>query len=62
MNCTHCGEEKDDVEERYSYGVYAGKLCITCCYSYRDHCGIDQGQGSPEDLEAMGETYWEEDY
>lgn len=60
MRCTKCSKEKTDVEERYSYGVYAGRLCTKCCYSYRDHCGIDGPQGSPEELEAMGEQYWED--
>lgn len=59
--CTRCGEEKTDVEERYSYGVYAGRLCLECCFTYTDHCGIDQLQGSPRELEEMGETYWEEE-
>jgi hypothetical protein len=43
-NCTSCGEERDDVERRYSFGFYAGRLCEDCCLHYRDHCGIDQPQ------------------
>jgi len=56
-NCTGCGEERDDVEERYSFGVYAGKLCLPCCSKYRDNCGEERedgsggGQGDPADLE-----------
>jgi hypothetical protein len=39
--CTRCGEEKDDVNRRYSFGVYAGNLCDKCAYeSYSDHCGL----------------------
>lgn len=61
--CTKCGQYKPgQVKGRYSFGVYAGRLCKACCKGYRDHCGIDQQQGSPSELEAMGETYWEEDY
>ena len=48
--CTSCGEERDDVERRYSFGFYAGRLCEDCCRHYRDHCGIDQPQGAVEDL------------
>ena len=59
--CTRCGKVKPDVEERYSFGVYAGRLCTECCFGYRDHCGIDQEQGRPEVLELEGETYWEEE-
>lgn len=58
--CSRCGQEPGDIEERYSYGVYAGRLCRKCCLEYRDHCGIDGRQGQPEELEAMGETYWED--
>ena len=59
MKCNYCHEERinNDIEERYSFGVYAGKMCTDCCYGYRDHCGIDQPQGSPNDLD---EQYWED--
>ena len=60
--CFGCAQERDDVEERYSFGVYAGKLCVPCCMKYRDHCGIDQDQGLPSDLEELGEVYYQEDY
>jgi hypothetical protein len=62
--CRKCGEEKDTVEEQYSYGVYAGKMCRECAINgYRDHCGLlDDEQGDPRELEEMGEVYWEEDY
>lgn len=53
MFCSRCGEELDDVEERYSFGVYAGRLCRRCAIDgYVDHCGlIDGGQGNPTDLD-----------
>lgn len=61
--CTSCGERKPgEVEERFSFGVYAGWFCIQCCYKYSDHCGIDQRQGTAEEYEAMGETYYEDSY
>ncbi|MBW2411904.1 MAG: hypothetical protein JRF72_19080 [Deltaproteobacteria bacterium] len=57
--CTSCGKEKPgDVHERYSFGVYAGRLCTGCCAGYRDNCGIGQPQGCPADLD---EQYWEDD-
>jgi hypothetical protein len=49
--------DKNDVEERYSFGVYAGIFCRECCLKYQDHCGIDQPQGSPNDLD---EQYYED--
>lgn len=58
--CSRCGQAKNDVEERYSFGVYAGRLCVQCCVGYRDRCGLDQPQGDPRVLEAEGEVYWEE--
>ena len=58
--CSHCGESKpEEVKERYSFGVYAGRLCVSCCSTYRDNCGIGQDQGNPADLD---EPYDEEDY
>ena len=56
--CPVCGEPCDYIEERYSFGVYAGLFCDECCKRYRDHCGIDQPQGSPNDLDEQ----YEEDY
>ena len=55
--CGYCQEIRDDVEVRYSFGVYAGKMCTDCCHGYRDNCGLDQPQGSPQDLD---EQYWED--
>tara|TARA_R110002110_G_scaffold274753_1_gene489965 strand:+ start:84 stop:386 length:303 start_codon:yes stop_codon:yes gene_type:complete len=56
--CNKCQKEKAEVEERYSFGVYAGIFCRECCFTYRDHCGIDQPQGSSNDLDEQ----YEEDY
>lgn len=50
-NCLSCGEERNDVENRYSFGVYAGRMCVPCCGKYRDNCGIGQRQGDPADLD-----------
>ena len=36
--CSRCHNKSDDIQERYSFGVYAGVFCEECCYSYRDHC------------------------
>ena len=55
--CSRCHNKSDDIQERYSFGVYAGVFCEECCMSYRDHCGIDQEQGLPCDLD---EPYWED--
>ena len=60
--CRRCRLPKEDVWKRYSFGVYAGKMCDECAYvSYRDHCGLvknpdgsysDRGQqGNPADLD-----------
>ncbi len=59
--CTSCGSDKN-VDRRYSFGVYAGRLCEKCCGAYRDNCGLDQEQGSPSTLIEEGETYYEDDY
>jgi hypothetical protein len=49
--CRKCGQVKEDVEDRYSFGVYAGRFCIPCCSGYRDNCGVGQDQGDPADLD-----------
>ena len=55
--CTSCGDHKPgDVEQRYSFGIYAGHLCTACCRSYRDHCGLDRPQGDQRDLVECGEV------
>lgn len=51
--CTRCNTAGDDVEERYSFGIYAGRLCVCCCFAYRDHCGIGREQGRQEELEEQ---------
>jgi hypothetical protein len=52
--CSKCGET-EGVEKRWSFGYYAGRLCRECCFSYRDHCGLDQEMGHPSDLD---ESSW----
>jgi len=52
--CRRCHKQvpQGQVSERYSFTVYAGKMCDECAYnSYRDHCGLDGGQGNPADLD-----------
>lgn len=51
--CPKCRSHvpQGDVTQRYSFGVYAGKLCTECCYTYRDACGLEGGQGDPADLD-----------
>ena len=56
--CTSCGSEKD-VEPRYSFGFYAGRLCLKCCAKYEDNCGVNEEQGDWRDLD---EDVWGEDY
>lgn len=58
--CPRCGKAKQDIDEQYSYGVYAGVMCRDCAISgYRDACGYRaEGQGDYRDLD---EPYWEEE-
>lgn len=51
--CRFCGRVGEDVEERWSFGVPAGRLCLKCCRGYRDGCGVDQEQGNPADLDEQ---------
>lgn len=61
VKCRKCREMVPYVAERYSFGVYAGKFCDNCCYKYRDHCGLDQPQGSPDDLDEPYDPDWPTD-
>ena len=52
--CSRCfkrDSHANPVDVRYSYGIYAGNFCKECCYGFMDHCGIDQPQGSVQDLD-----------
>ena len=54
LYCNKCYQRDtlaNPVDERYSYGIYAGNFCSECCYGFMDHCGIDQPQGSVQDLD-----------
>lgn len=55
--CPVCDKAKDDIDEQYSFGVYAGVMCRECaCRKYWDRCGHrPEGQGNPSDLD---EDYW----
>jgi hypothetical protein len=51
--CPKCQEPKPDLDEQYSYGIYAGVMCRDCAVrSFRDACGhTPAGQGNPADLD-----------
>jgi len=54
ITCTGCGQERDDVEQRYSFGYYAGRMCEECAYTkYRDHCGLGGRMGDPTELDEF---------
>ena len=57
--CRYCNKQKPRAkQERYSFSVYAGKMCDDCAYrKYRDHCGLDGSQGDPQDLEEPEDYY-----
>lgn len=52
--CRKCHKQvpQGQVQQRYSYGVYAGRMCEGCAISgYRDQCGLSGAQGNPQDLD-----------
>ena len=64
--CERCGRtDASSVDQRYSFGVYAGIYCVKCAREkYRDQCGLGangrQGTASEyEELAGPG-TYWED--
>jgi hypothetical protein len=58
--CPRCRLAKNDIDEQYSHGVYAGVMCTACAIDgFNDACGHRrEGQGRPADLD---EPYYEED-
>lgn len=61
--CFKCATEKLDVDERYSFGVYAGKMCVECAKSgYIDSCGIGKPQGTPQEYVADGGEYYADEW
>lgn len=54
--CPKCDTDTGgEIDEQYSYGVYAGVMCRACAiHGYRDACGHrEQGQGNPNDLDEQ---------
>jgi len=51
--CPSCNSAKDDVDEQYSFGAYAGIMCTACAVrGFRDGCGhLDGRQGNASELD-----------
>jgi len=57
--CSRCNQHKPgNVEDRYSFGQYAGRLCVACCAIYSDNCGLDGSQGDPTTLAEYEAGGW----
>jgi hypothetical protein len=45
--CPRCDKKRKDIDERYSFGVYAGVMCVPCAVSgFRDGCGETMPMGT----------------
>jgi predicted amidophosphoribosyltransferase len=52
--CPRCQQPANDIDEQYSYGVYAGVMCQSCAISgYRDSCGHRRAMGTQAEYEEM---------
>ena len=50
--CPRCYKYKSDVEKRYSFTIYAGKMCEDCAISgFTDQCGIGRRQGTQAEID-----------
>lgn len=51
--CPSCDKKKSDIDEQFSFGVYAGVMCQECARrKFRDSCGHrPEGQGNSVDLD-----------
>jgi hypothetical protein len=54
--CPSCQKMSKSVEEQFSYGIYAGKMCRTCAITkFRDGCGHNQPMGNMRELDDCGD-------
>jgi hypothetical protein len=63
--CPRCLEKRNDVDERYSFNVYAGVMCVDCAIKgYKDGCGEgNKPMGTRAEYEAEnGPNTYDEDY
>ena len=52
--CPRCQERRGDIDEQYSFGVYAGVMCTACAIAgFRDQCGHGQAQGTAAEYEEL---------
>lgn len=58
LQCIRCEQHKEDVEERYSLGIYAGRFCEIC---WEESGYRKEGREGFDPLDA-GENYDEDDY
>jgi hypothetical protein len=54
--CPSCQKLSSTVEEQFSYGIYAGKMCRMCATSkFNDTCGHEQPMGNVRELDDCGD-------
>lgn len=53
--CPKCQQKREDIDERYSFGYYAGVMCEPCArHGFRDQCGLGMPMGDPQELDDYG--------
>jgi hypothetical protein len=56
VECPSCHRMSTTVEEQFSYGIYAGKMCRMCATSkFNDTCGHEQPMGNVRELDDCGD-------
>ena len=56
VECPSCQKMSTTVEEQFSYGIYAGKMCRICATSkFNDTCGQEQPMGNVRELDDCGD-------
>jgi hypothetical protein len=54
--CPSCQKLSSTVEEQFSYGIYAGKMCRICATNkFNDTCGHEQPMGNVRELDDCGD-------
>jgi Ni,Fe-hydrogenase I small subunit len=56
--CPSCQNKRKDIDERYSFGAYAGVMCEGCAKkNFRDGCGLNQPMGTRQEYEYDNGPY-----
>jgi hypothetical protein len=62
--CPRCDKKRNDIDEQYSFGAYAGVMCTDCAkQGFKDQCGHGRPMGTRQQYEEEnGPGTYDDDY